>query len=162
MDQVQEVLKQSILFRELTGDELDGLERMGTLKEYAEFEAILKEGEVNDHLFIIITGTASIAMENTFLGVLDVGQHFGEMALLDGKPSAANIIANQDTTVFSIPHEKITTLVSTSPSSGHKILLALARQLCIRLRKTDAIFKDANQKNLLDETEMNAFMSELL
>ena len=42
MDQVQEVLKQSILFRELTGDELDGLERMGTLKEYAEFEAILK------------------------------------------------------------------------------------------------------------------------
>ena len=26
---------------------------MGTLKEYAEFEAILKEGEVNDQLFII-------------------------------------------------------------------------------------------------------------
>ena len=113
-------------------------------------------------MFIIITGTASIAMENTFLAVLDVGQHFGAMALLDGKPSAANIIANQDTTVFSIPHEKITTLVSTSPSSGHKILLALARQLCVRLRKTDAIFKDANQRNLLDETEMNAFMSELL
>ena len=101
-------------------------------------------------------------MKNTFLGTLDVGQHFGEMAMLEGKPSAADIIANQDTTVFSIPHEKITTLVSTSPSSGHKILLALARQLCIRLRKTDAIFKDANQKNLLDETEMNAFMSELL
>ena len=95
-------------------------------------------------------------MENNFLGVLDVGQQFGEMALLDGKPSAANIIANQDTTVFSIPHEKI-----TSPSSGHKILLALARQLCVRLRKTDAIFKDANQRNLLDETEMTAFMSEL-
>jgi len=35
MDQVQEVLKQSILFHELTGDELDGLERMGTLKEYS-------------------------------------------------------------------------------------------------------------------------------
>ncbi len=60
---------------------------MGTLKEYAEFEAILKEGEVNDQLFIIITGTASIAMENTFLGVLDVGQHFGEMAMFEGKPA---------------------------------------------------------------------------
>ena len=133
-----------------------------TLIEYAEFEAILKEGEVNDQLFIIITGTASIAMENTFLAVLDVGQHFGEMALLDGKPSAADIIANYDTTVFSIPHEKIITIVSASTSSGHKILFALARQLCEGLRKTDAIFKDANQRNLLDETEMNAFMSELL
>ena len=94
MGQVQEVLKQSHLFRELTGDELESLERMGTLKEYAEFEAILKEGEVNDQLFLIITGTASVAMKNTFLGVLDVGQHFGETALLDGKPSAADIIAN--------------------------------------------------------------------
>jgi len=53
MDQVQEVLKQSYLFRDMTGDELEGLEHMGTLKEYAEFEAILKEGEVNDQLFII-------------------------------------------------------------------------------------------------------------
>ena len=101
-------------------------------------------------------------MENTFLGVLDVGQHFGEMAMFEGKPSAADIIANQDTTVFSIPHEKITSIVSAPSPSGHKILVALARQLCVRLRKTDAIFKDANQKNLLDETEMNAFMSELL
>ena len=133
-----------------------------TLIEYAEFEAILKEGEVNDQLFIIITGTASIAMENTFLAVLDVGQHFGAMALLDGKPSAANIIANQDTTVFSIPHEKITSIVSAPSPSGHKILVALARQLCERLRQTAAIVKDANQRNLLDETEMNAFMSELL
>jgi hypothetical protein len=40
MDQVQEVLKQSYLFRDMTGDELEGLEHMGTLKEYAEFEAI--------------------------------------------------------------------------------------------------------------------------
>ncbi len=64
--------------------------------------------------------------------------------------------------MFSIPHEKITALVSTSPSSGHKILVALAGQLCEKLRKTTAIVKDANQRNSLDETEMNAFMSELL
>ena len=101
-------------------------------------------------------------MKNTFLGTLDVGQHFGEMAMLEGKPSAADIIANQDTTVFSIPHEKITSIVSAPSPSGHKILVALARQLCERLRQTAAIVKDANQRNLLDETEMNAFMSELL
>ena len=85
-------------------------------------------------MFLIITGTASVALKNTFLGVLDVGQHFGEMALLDGKPSAADIIANRDITVFSIPHEKITTIVSASSSSGHKILFSVARQLCERLR----------------------------
>ncbi len=30
MDQVQEVLKQSYLSRDLTGDELEGIEHMGT------------------------------------------------------------------------------------------------------------------------------------
>lgn len=161
MSRVQKILSQSYLFCDLLPNEIEHLECAGAVNVFPEFETILTEGMINDRLFTIIDGVVSVALNNAHLGVLTSGQHFGEMSWLDGRPAAASVIAAEDTTIFSIPHQEITTLVSGSALSGHKIMMAVARQLCERLRRTDMILRDANKRNVFDEKELEAILSEL-
>ncbi|MCX7997601.1 MAG: cyclic nucleotide-binding domain-containing protein, partial [Leptospiraceae bacterium] len=71
------------------------------VKNYYPGEIIFCEGEPGDSLYVVMEGEVKIT-RNTgnaeiTMNILNAGQIFGEMALLDNKPRSATAIANKNT-----------------------------------------------------------------
>ena len=68
---------------------------------------IFREGEPGDGLFMVIDGSVRISKHTATgeeaLAILEPNAFFGEMALIDFLPRAADAIANAATEIFFIP-----------------------------------------------------------
>src|SRR5207247_10067297 len=67
------------------------------------------------------------------LGVLGVGDHFGELALIDDRPRSAHVIAMEDADLLVLRREDFRNRVYSSPSVAWSLLSELSR----RLRRAD-------------------------
>src|SRR5204863_9308646 len=98
------------LFRErgLCAGEMRLLATFSGEERFREGSMIFREGEKGDKLFIVLDGRVRISkfipgVGEEALAVLDRGDFFGEMALIDDKPRSADATAHeQDATVRSM------------------------------------------------------------
>ena len=63
---------------------------------------IVTEGEIDDSLYIILSGKIDVLKNKTKINVIDRGQCFGEMAYLSGHPRTATLKANTDCILMKI------------------------------------------------------------
>ncbi|MBW2333426.1 MAG: cyclic nucleotide-binding domain-containing protein, partial [Deltaproteobacteria bacterium] len=57
---------------------------------------IIKEGEIDDSFYILISGQVVVKIGTKKLAVLEKGQCFGEMAYLTGEARTATIITKEE------------------------------------------------------------------
>ena len=74
--------------------------------------------------------------ENT-IAVINAGEFFGEMALLDGLPRSAAAKAGAATTVLTITRDNYNSLRASSPQTALKIVDILVKVLSNRLRQAN-------------------------
>ena len=67
------------------------------------------------------------------LGVLGVGEYFGELSLIDDRPRSAHVIAMEDSNLLVLRREDFRKRVESSPSVAWSLLTELSR----RLRRAD-------------------------
>lgn len=134
-------LTQSPLFRNLDETERAQILIIGQVKSYKDGEVIFREGDPGDGLFIVVKGSVRISKQSPTgeeaLAVLEPHAFFGEMALIDFCPRAADAIANEGTEVFFIPLKELRTLIESHHGLALKILYALCEVLAQRLRETN-------------------------
>jgi CRP-like cAMP-binding protein len=111
-----------------------------TEKSYRSGRFIVREHDTAERFFIIYRGKIEITKcfennEQVVLGVHSDGEFFGEMALLDGAPRAANARALETTRVFEITRENFEVLLFQAPQLAFSIM----RELSARLRETGAL-----------------------
>jgi CRP/FNR family cyclic AMP-dependent transcriptional regulator len=125
---------------------LGGLDR-GELQRFAEVtrekayprgSVILFENDPGDALFIVREGRVKVVLigedgREVILGVLGVGDHFGELSLIDNQPRSAHVIAMEDASLLVLYRDDFRRRVETSPS----VALALLTELSRRLRRAD-------------------------
>lgn len=72
------------------------------LGHYKSGEVIFKEGSCGDEFFIVTKGRAGIFKEvigqNTMLHIVEPGEIFGELALINATPRRATAVALDDDT----------------------------------------------------------------
>ena len=84
--------------------------------EFKDGETIIKQGEQGDHFYIIVNGTADIALKKSESepavsgGSLTRGQYFGELALITNAPRAATITAKGPVSCVSLDAKAFTRL----------------------------------------------------
>ncbi len=94
---------------------------------------IFREGEKGDKLYIVLDGRVRISkfipgVGEEALTVLDRGDFFGEMALIDAMPRSADAKAHEkDTTVLSIDRATLNEILSMDPHASMQFLNLLCR-----------------------------------
>lgn len=117
------------------------LQRFGELtraKSYPRGSVILFEDDPGDSLFVVRSGRVKVVLigedgREVILGVLGVGEHFGELALIDDRPRSAHVIAMEDSDLLVLRREDFRARVESSPSVAWSLLTELSR----RLRRAD-------------------------
>ena len=64
--------------------------------------AVVKEGEIDDSFFIILSGQASVRKNDKQIALIGRGECFGEMAYLSGESRTATVIADTDCILMKI------------------------------------------------------------
>jgi CRP/FNR family transcriptional regulator, cyclic AMP receptor protein len=131
------------LFRErgLSAAEMKLLATFSTEERFREGSMIFREGERGDKLYIVLDGRVRISkfipgVGEEALTVLDRGDFFGEMALIDDKPRSADAKAHeQDATVLSIDRATLNEILSMDPHASLQFLNLLCRMISRRLRE---------------------------
>lgn len=142
-------LKENILFQDLSGSELRLLENIINVRQYRPGESIFRQGEVGVGMYIILSGTVNVYVEElqaqtaevrtTHVTQLKAGDFFGELALVEeASRRSASATAHEDTVLIGFFKPDLVEIVERNASAGVKILLRLAEVLGTRLRQTTA------------------------
>ena len=86
-------------------------------------------------MFVILDGEADVLRDGTVVAHLGAGDHFGEMALLDGGPRSADVEATSPLHVAALASWNFTPLLAEEP----EIALAVIRALTARLREVSVV-----------------------
>ena len=111
---------------------------------YAAGEAIIREGDVADSLYLLAAGRVSICLNikngarRQRLSTLTPGLAFGDLALLDGGTRSADVIADEPTVCYVLATAKLDALARSHPEIQSKLIFNIGRELSARLRRADA------------------------
>jgi CRP-like cAMP-binding protein len=129
------VLRSHPLFRDLESDALDQLCRYARKRTFKRGATIFAKGDPGQSLFFIIGGTVKIGVSSAdgrgaIFNMVDAGEMFGEIAVLDGLARTADAIANSDCELFVIDRRDFMSLLASQPALATKLI----ELLCVRLR----------------------------
>jgi CRP/FNR family cyclic AMP-dependent transcriptional regulator len=149
-----DLLKDVPLFQFLDDRErVELAEQLDTLSVKAG-DTLFKVNDPGDSLYVVRSGEVEIFFKNDtgeriVLEVAGRGDFFGELALFDGGPRSASVVATEDTEVFRLSHSHLEDFIHSHPGAAMAILAAMARRLRVsadRLRHTAS-------RNVNEETE---------
>jgi CRP-like cAMP-binding protein len=95
----------------------------------ADGTTLIEEGEEGDALFVILDGAATVRRKGVDVSNVGPGSWFGELALLDGEPRSATVVATAPTTVAVLGVRLFRTLLREFPDMTSAILAGLASDL---------------------------------
>lgn len=130
-----------------TGGKAEAKSRKGSFAQYtqdfARGESIFEEGDLGMEMYIVHEGQIEILQdfegEEKVLAVLDKGDFFGEMALLEDLPRTASARAATDATLIRINGATFDQMLRSKPEIAVRIMRKLSR----RLRQTDEMLREA-------------------
>ena len=127
--------------RGLSAGELRLLAAFSGEELYNRDELIFREGSTGEKLYIILDGKVRISKNipgvgEEALAILEKGDFFGEMALVDSEPRSADARAHVNgTTVLTISRSVLNEILSVDVESAYQFLSILCRILTQRLRE---------------------------
>ncbi len=136
-----EDLRALSLFADLSVRELKIVQGVLHEREYLAGEVIFDEGEQGYALYIVRTGRVLICRQGrpeSAIAELGPGSFFGELALLDSAPRAAQARTLEPCKLAVFFGSDFLALLETEAKLSNKILLRFARHLGTRLRGTVA------------------------
>lgn len=138
------VLKRNYLFQGLPEPTLERIADIATRRGAAKGSVIFSQGDPGDALYGVASGRVRIsatgsAGQEVFLSIMEPGDTFGEIAVMDDLPRTAAATALDDATLVVINRADFTSLVEQEP----KLAIHLLKLVCARLRWTSELVEDS-------------------
>jgi CRP-like cAMP-binding protein len=103
------------------------------MRTYQKDSIFFVEGEPGDELFVIQSGSVKITKivsdNEVLLAVLKTGDIFGEMALLEGRPRAATVVAYDECKVMVLSRSNFGQMIQTQPQLITRVTSLLADRI---------------------------------
>lgn len=129
-----DALAGSVVLRGLQREELETLARTMRRRTYRRGEVIFHQGDPGDSLHVVCQGRLKVVItadngEEAVLAVLGPGSVFGEMAILDGGPRSATVVALEAVETALLSRTDFTGLLRRSPAAVDGLLASLAKTI---------------------------------
>ncbi len=148
--QIVSALKVVPLFQELDEPALREMASLTRHRTYPPHTALFHAGEPGHMLYVIVAGQVRIEKvsasgEMIHLAYRGRGDHFGELALLDGKPRMASAVTVSECVCLTIERAAFQHCLRDAPSVASQIMATLAE----RLREAADALESAQELDVL-------------
>jgi serine/threonine protein kinase len=125
-----DLLRTLTFFHEFSHAEIWEVLRASDWHEYQAGEDIVREGEIDDRFYIIVSGKVMVQANGRSLGALSNGDCFGETSYVRGAKRQASIQADGDVTILRVSSTLMEQVSSACQLRFNKVFLrALIRRL---------------------------------
>jgi CRP-like cAMP-binding protein len=122
-------LKHAKLFEGLPESELRSVEKQMKIVKHPAGHEIVMKGDNGVGFMIILDGTVTVATVQGKARKLGPGDSFGEMALLDHEGRSANIKADTDVSLATIPEWNFKPFLKEHPEVAYRMLQLLSTRV---------------------------------
>jgi CRP/FNR family cyclic AMP-dependent transcriptional regulator len=142
------LLKQVPMFNLFDDDELRELAHHIEERGFVAGQTVFRDGDPGGEMHVVMSGKVELFISDpkgnrVSVGVVEAGEMFGELSLLDGEARSASAIAQEATRTCVVDRDDLTLLFSKKPQSALDILATIAR----RLRRADAMLAENMAQN---------------
>ena len=117
------------LFSRLERSDLTRIGKAAVPRKYSKGDTIVEEGEQAVAFYVVVTGKAEARKGDNPIAIYGPGQCFGDMALLDGYPRSASVVAVEDTECLAMTRWDFTAELNTNPSIALAMLPVLSKRI---------------------------------
>jgi CRP/FNR family transcriptional regulator, cyclic AMP receptor protein len=138
------ILERTRLFRGLPRATIDQISALSTRRSYGHGAIVFSQADPGDALYGVVTGKIRISASSPdgremFLNIMEPGDTFGEIALLDGRHRTATASATAPSELIIIARHHFLELLECQPKLvGHVVQL-----LCERIRWTSGLAEES-------------------
>ncbi len=141
------------LFRFFTEEELHNVASISTKKSFSAGDSIIVEGSKAQSMFVVCYGSVKLMKstdddDETPIGVLASGAHFGELPFLDHLKRGLNIVAIENSLIYEISYQALEQLLTDNIYLSSAFYKAVSIFLGTRLRAITTDLTFAREKNL--------------
>jgi CRP-like cAMP-binding protein len=127
-----DALGKSKLATELTPEQCRALAATMAVRELATGDMLVREGETDDHLYVVTGGALGIVKaagtpNELTLNVMRPGDVVGELSFLDGATRFASLVALSETRVLSLSRGDLESMLERDPHLVYRIMRAIVR-----------------------------------
>ena len=141
----QQLLAGSAFFAETPADVLALIAASGETKNLQRGDVLFSEGDTPESMYIVLSGRIAIAIGNqpidgreSVLALMERGDLFGELALLDNGKRSAMARAIEPSSLLQIPYSIVRQQLQLNPT----MLWGVTKMLAMRLRIMDEVLSD--------------------
>ena len=139
------LLRQNYLFAGLPDPLLDRLAVHAQWRAYPRGETIFSQGDEGDALYGVVSGRVRISTTSpegreVFLNIMEPGDAFGEIAVIDGLPRTAGAVALDAARLISIGRSEFLAVIEREPV----LAMHLLRLFCQRVRWTSDLVEESS------------------
>ena len=142
----QQLLGNSAFFAETPADVLALIAASGETKNLQRGDVLFSEGDTPESMYIVLSGRIAIAIGNqpidgreSVLALMERGDLFGELALLDNGKRSAMARAIEPSSLLQIPYSIVRQQLQLNPT----MLWGVTKMLAMRLRIMDEVLSDS-------------------
>jgi CRP/FNR family transcriptional regulator, cyclic AMP receptor protein len=140
----EDVLAATDFFSGLDRDALNRLAAASATRRLVRGDVLFGEGDEPDAVYVVLRGRIAIANKSfdgreSVVALMESGDLFGDMGLLDGLPRSAEARALEGSEVLQVPNDPIQAVLQERPT----LLWGVVRMLAMRLRNMDEALADA-------------------
>ena len=131
-------LRKIPLFEQLADDDLEEIASHLIERSFPRNATVMEEGLPGDYMYVIREGRVKVTKlsgdgREKILELLEAGDFFGEMSLLDSAPRSASVKALTDVRIQALARNDFLNVLRRSPD----LALAVIQELTRRLRQVD-------------------------
>ncbi|HEY5639123.1 MAG TPA: Crp/Fnr family transcriptional regulator [Dehalococcoidia bacterium] len=139
----RELLQRVPFLAALSEEDLRWLAKRVQRRKYNRGDIIFVKDDPGESMFIVEDGAVRIYVPGTqgadlTLAVMQPGEFFGDLSLLDGRPRSASAEAARNANLLTLERGDLTELLESRPNAALAILTVIAA----RLRETDQMASD--------------------
>ncbi len=131
-----DLLRTLKFFHEFSHAEIWEVLRASDWHEYVDGDEIVRQGEIDDRFYIIVSGRAMVRANGQDLGILDDGACFGETSYVRGAKRTASIVAHGAVTILRVSSTLMEQVSSSCQLRFNKVFL---RSLITRLQSHNSV-----------------------
>jgi len=122
-------LQRVALFAGMDRRQSEQIARLLKERRFQKGETVILEGSGGAAFFLIDSGEATVSQKGVVLRTMGPGDHFGEIALIDGGPRMATVTAATDLVCYGLTFWEFRPLIERNGTIAWKILQELVKRL---------------------------------